>query len=132
MRILLDSHFCFWLALRRDRLSAAELAVILDPDNEIAFPSVAIWELSIKWDKRFVSGMRKGEANPGDVLRTLHAIEILAIDLTSEMAAAELLVEPPHRDPFDRLLLTIAQETDRKLLTRDEQLRRHPLAFHAD
>ena len=132
MRVLLDSHFCFWLALRRDRLSAAEFAVILDPDNEIAFPSVAIWELSIKWDKRFVSGMRKGEANPNDVLRTLRAIEILAIDLTSEMAAAELLVAPPHRDPFDRLLLTIAQETDRKLLTRDEQLRGHPQAFHAD
>ena len=35
-----------------------------------------------------------------------------------------------HSDPFDELLLTVAQETSRKLLTRDEKLRGHPLAFH--
>ena len=105
--------------------------MIVDPDNDLAFPSIAIWELSIKWEKRFVSGMRKGEANPNDVLEALRSMPISSVDLTCEMAAAVLRDSPPHRDPFDRLLLTIAQETNRKLLTRDEALRGHPLAIHA-
>lgn len=131
MRLLLDSHFCFWLALKPDAISAGELAAIVEPDNDIAFPSVAIWELRIKWEKRFVSGERKGEASPEDVLRYLRSAEILSVDLTSEFAAAALHIAMQHSDPFDRLLLTIAQETGRKLLTRDDKLRGHPLAYHA-
>ena len=81
---------------------------------------------------RFVSGMRKGEANPNDVLDILRALDLEEIDLTSQMAAAPLSHPAPHRDPFDAQLLTVAQETDRLLITRDEKLRGHPLAFHAD
>lgn len=132
MRLLLDSHFCFWFALRREQLSAKEQAIIYEADNDLAYSSVAIWELRIKWEKRFVSGERKGEANPGDVLTYLRRVEMPAIDLTPELAASELREPIAHSDPFDALLLTIAQETDRKLLTRDAALRGHPLAFHAD
>ena len=118
--------------MKRDALSVAELGSILEPDNDISFPSVAIWELRIKWEKRFVSGMRKGAASPEDVLQYLRSAEIPAIDLTCELASATLQDPIPHRDPFDALLLTIAQETGRKLMTRDEKLRGHQLAYHAD
>lgn len=131
MKLLLDSHYCFWLALRRDRLTTAELAIIFEPQNEIAFPSAAIWELRIKWNKRHVSGDRKGEANPSDVLVYLREIEMPSIDLTPEIASATLRFPIAHNDPFDELLVIIAQETARKLLTRDEKLRGHPLALHA-
>ena len=130
MRLLLDSHFCFWLALRRDRLAPPELDVMLDPENEIAFASASIWELRIKWDKRFVSGDRKGEANPSDVLDYLREIEMPAIDLTPELVLASLQTPIAHNDPFDELLLTIAQESERKLLTRDAKLRGHPMSYH--
>lgn len=131
MRLLLDSHYCFWLALRHDRLTPGEFAMLIEPENDIAFPSVAIWELRIKWERRFMSGTRKGEANPQDVLDYLRNLELAAVDLTPEVAAASLATPISHGDPFDALLLTIAQETGRKLFTRDEKLRGHPLAFHA-
>ena len=108
------------------------MAVILSPENDLGFASISIWELRIKWDKRFVSGARKGEANPLDVLNYLRLVEIPQIDLTPDLAACELKMPVAHNDPFDVLLLTIAQETDRKLLTRDAKLRGHPLALHAD
>ncbi|MFT4027648.1 MAG: PIN domain-containing protein [Novosphingobium sp.] len=130
--MLLDSHYCFWLALRRDRLTPREFAMLIEPENDIAFASVAIWELRIKWERRFMSGTRKGEANPQEVLDYLRDLEMPGIALTPEIAAAPLTAPIAHSDPFDALLLTIAQETDRKLLTRDRMLRGHPLAFHAD
>ena len=112
-------------------LTPAELAVVLEPDNDLAFASVAIWELQIKWERRFASGERKGAANPDDVLTYLRDLEMPAIDLTPELAAARLRDPVVHKDPFDALLLTIAQQTGRKLFTRDGKLRGHPLAFHA-
>jgi PIN domain nuclease of toxin-antitoxin system len=120
------------LALKRNRLRPAELAVLIEPDNDIAFPSVAIWELRIKWEQRYVSGERKGVASPIDVLDGLREAELPAIDLSPDFAAAKLREPIGHSDPFDELLLTIAQETGRRLLTRDAKLRGHPLAFHAD
>ena len=132
MRLLLDSHYCLWLTLRRDRLRAPEFDALIDPDNDLAFSSISIWELRIKWDRRYVSGERKIDASPNDVLDGLRAVRLTVVDLTADLAATPLRSPIPHSDPFDELLLTIAQETDRRLLTRDKKLRGHPLAFHAD
>ena len=132
MRLLLDSHYCLWLTLRRDRLRPAEFGVLVDPDNELAFASTSIWELQTKWERRFVSGERKGEASPLQILRGLRSVNIACVDLTAEIAASELRSPIQHGDPFDALLLTIAQETGLKLFTRDEKLRGHPLAYHAE
>lgn len=106
--------------------------MLIDPAHDLAFSSVSIWELQIKWDRRFASGDRKLGVYPIDVLDGLRAVTIGALDLTPELAAAKLQFPLQHGDPFDTLLLTIAQETGRKLFTRDEKLRGHPLAFHAE
>jgi PIN domain nuclease of toxin-antitoxin system len=118
--------------MRRDRLRQPEFDTLIDPDNDLAFSSVSIWELRIKWERRFVSGERKGEASPVSVLEGLREVEVSQIDLTPDLAACELLSPIAHSDPFDALLLTVAQQTERRLLTRDDKLRGHPLAFHAD
>jgi PIN domain nuclease of toxin-antitoxin system len=132
LRLLLDTHYCLWLTIQRERLRTAELAVIVEPENDIAYSSVAIWELRIKWEKRYVAGARKRDASPIDVLDSLRAAELPAIDLTPALAAAQLREPIAHRDPFDELLLTVAQETDQKLFTRNNDLRGHPLAHFAD
>ena len=51
--------------------------------------------------------------------------------LTPEQAAAALIEPLRHKDPFDALLLTQAQELGVRLLTRDGLLRGHPLAYFA-
>lgn len=132
MRLLLDSHYCLWLTLRRDRLRKTEFAVIDNPDNDLAFSSVSLWELRIKWDKRYISGERKLDASPTDILDGLRAVAISAVDLSPELATTPLHTPIAHEDPFDSLLLTIAQETGRKLMTRDAKLRGHPMAYHVD
>ncbi len=66
------------------------------------------------------------------MLDLVQALGIAVEPLSAEICASALSTPIAHKDPFDDLLLTIAQETGRKLLTRDEKLRGHPLAFHAD
>lgn len=129
MRLLLDTHYAFWLALRRDLLSAAELELLGGGNCDLFVSAVSIWELKLKWERRFTSGERKGPANPADVLGSLRAMGIALIELDGDLAVAELASPAPHDDPFDHLLLTIAQERGLRLLTRDRELARHPLAF---
>ena len=131
MRLLLDTHIVFWLALRRSKLNERELAVLLDPDNEITVPSVALWEIRLKWESHFVSGQPKGDASPIDVLVALKALDIAFAPLTADQAAASLRQALPHKDPFDHLLMTQAQELGMRLMTRDGDLRNHPTAFVA-
>lgn len=132
MRILLDTHLAYWLASDYSRLRPSELAAIMEPDNDVAVSAVSLWELRIKWQSRYSSGDRKGPGDSLEVLAALKRMNISAFALTAEHSAAGLRQPIGHKDPFDELLLTIAQETGHKLMTRDEKLRGHPLAFHAD
>ena len=129
--LLLDTHIAVWLATDRNQLSMGELAAIIEPNNEIVVSAVSVWELSIKWQKFFRSGERKGPMDPAEFLLALTQMDMPVLSLTPEHAAAQLSGAAFHADPFDTLLLTIAQETKAKLLTRDEKLRGHPLALHA-
>ena len=132
MRLLLDTHIALWVATERDSLSTGELGALIDPANELAVSAVSIWEMRIKWESRFRSGERKGPASPLGLLVALETLGMPIEPLDAVQAGTALNVPTLHSDPFDSLLLTIAQETGRKLLTRDEKLLGHPLAFHPD
>ena len=130
--ILLDTHIAVWAASDLALLRPAELAVILEPDNEIVVSAVSIWEMRIKWSKRFRTGERKGPIDPPEMLRALRDMNVVVLPLIAEHASADLRVALDHGDPFDNLLLTIAQELNGRLLTRDADLRDHPLAYTPD
>ena len=113
----------YWLVGDRSALREAEWAVLADPENDLACSSVALWELTLKWDSRFQSGDRKGPADPAQILSALQIAEVPVLPLTEDQAVAPLATPIPHRDPFDRMLLVQAQQLDMKLFTRDARLR---------
>jgi PIN domain nuclease of toxin-antitoxin system len=108
-------------------LKPSERALFSDPGHDFAASAVSIWELKIKWEKRFASGERKGAANPVDVLRTLRARNVPVEPLTPDQASALLQIPTNNNDPFDEQLLIHAQELGMRLLTRDEKLADHQL-----
>ena len=129
MRLLLDTHYAAWVAVAPERLSSKELELL--QDNEVIASAISIWELRIKWPILDRRGNRKGPADPRSVLEGLSALEIEMFALTAAHAAATLERPIAHNDPFDQALLIHAQELDAKLLTRDRELARHPLAITA-
>lgn len=132
MRLLLDTHVAFWLVAARHKLTPSEFTVLADPLHDLSVSAVSIWELRIKWNSFYQSGQRKGPDDPAKVLEGARRLLLPVEPLLPEHGAAALLHPIGHSDPFDELLLTIAQETGRKLLTRDKKLRGHPLAYHAN
>lgn len=129
MRILLDTHFMFWLSSDQAQLKRPEIELLADADTETMGSAVGLWELALKWERFHVSGARKGPASPALVLDWFDEARIVVVPLTPRQAAARLNEAIGHSDPFDRILLVQAQELDARLLTRDGRLADHPLAL---
>jgi len=119
----------FWLSSDQSQLKRTEIDMLADPATEAMGSAVALWELTLKWERFHMSGTRKGPANPARVLDWFEEAKIPVEALTSRQAATVLTTGIDHSDPFDCILLAQAQELDARLLTRDRRLSGHPLAL---
>lgn len=130
MRLLLDTHFLSWLALKPEKLDRREIALMRR--SELLVSTTSIIELRIKWRK-----FERTRHRRNDLLDPARALEYVAekglelLPLTGEVCATALDTPLPHDDPFDELLLIHAQYLGVKLLTRDTRLIDHPLAINA-
>lgn len=131
MKLLLDTHIAYWLAVERQALTGHELATLTSIDHQLVVSAVAIWELRLKWNSFHRSGTRKGPGDPSPVLGALRRMGIDILVLDPETAAMPLLVPMPHKDPFDELLLVQAQQIGGRLFTRDQALAAHPLTYQS-
>ncbi|WP_373488241.1 type II toxin-antitoxin system VapC family toxin [Blastomonas sp.] len=131
MRLLLDTHIAYWLAVERQSLTGRELAVLTSAENELTVSAVAIWELRLKWHSFYRSGQRKGPGDPTPVLGALRRMHVNILPLDPETAATPLLPPIAHKDPFDELLLVQAQQMGARLFTRDRALFPHPLTYQS-
>ncbi|MGH6786697.1 MAG: type II toxin-antitoxin system VapC family toxin [Novosphingobium sp.] len=132
MRLLLDTHFVLWAATERSQFTQAELSILTDNKHRLLVSAVSIWELRIKWNRRFRSGQRKGPYDPQVVMGALHRLGLTIEPMSGEQCAIRLNPPPDHSDPFDELLLAVAQHMSARLFTRDGALRGHPLAYLSD
>lgn len=129
MKVLLDTHFLVWLAAGATNLRAAERAVIQDGGNEILASAASVWELRIKWTRRVRSRGNEGTIDPTRALTFAEDVGIAILPLSAADCAATLKVTIPHHDPFDEMLLIHAQQIGARLLTRDGEMRAHPLVL---
>ena len=120
MRILLDTHILFWAMCMEDKLPRQILSWINDPDNEVFFSSASVWETVIKHSKnptampvdgnRFVSECIKAGFTPLGI-ENRHVLAVSGLKRKNG--------EPPHNDPFDRILIAQAKTEEMTMITHD-------------
>ena len=126
MRLLLDTHIALAVInLTQDGLPKAHSRHLSEKDHSFVVSAASLWEIAIK--NRL--GKLPLRIEPVEVSAYLHASEIMVIPVTAEHATAEAIPAPETRDPFDRLLLAVAQVEDAPLVTADARLVMHPLAW---
>jgi PIN domain nuclease of toxin-antitoxin system len=131
VRILLDSHYVLWLAIDAKKLKAGERDFLTTPDLQFVISSVSIWELRIKWQSLERKNKASFEISPAELLAFWRNMKAEISVLDPDHAVALLRVPLPHKDPFDQMLVVQAQELGIKIFTRDDDIKRHPLAISA-
>lgn len=118
MRLLLDTHVLLWALGAPHRLPAALATALCDPENEVLFSAVNIWEIAIK----------AGQGRPAFVndaalvAQEARAAGFVDLPVTTQHAAAVQSLPALHGDPFDRLLVAQALTEPLRLLTADAAL----------
>ena len=118
MKLLLDTHLLLWAATAPQRLSAEAQALFNDPDNELYFSAVSIWEVAIKCGldrpdfQLNVRQFRRGLIDNGYIELPMSSLHAVAIDILPAV----------HRDPFDRMLVAQASVEGFPLITSDALL----------
>ena len=123
MRILLDTHILFWSMCMEYKLPARILSWINDPENDIFFSSASVREIVIKHSKNPAAMPVDGDAFVSVCIQA--GFTPLAIDNRHVLAVGGLKRkdgEPPHNDPFDRILIAQAKTEDMTFITHDSLL----------
>lgn len=118
MRLLLDTNVFLWSAGEPRRLGAARDA-IEDRRNDLLISTVVVWEIAIK----FAIGRLPLPDEPAIFVPERTArLEARAVGISDEHALGVATLPLLHRDPFDRLLVSQAQQLGATLVTSDAVL----------
>lgn len=130
MRLLLDTHILIWLIMEDRRLDLADQELIFDPDTVALVSSLSIWEVRLKHNS---AGRRPRDSDipidPETTLEACRRLNLGVVNADAEDFTVQLRPALSHRDPFDEMLVVHAQRLGARLLTRDEKLVDHPVAY---
>jgi PIN domain nuclease of toxin-antitoxin system len=122
MRYLLDTQLLLWAAAGSSRLSLTATTIIEEPENELLFSPISLWEIAIK------NGLGREDfrVEPRRFRQALLDHGYQELVLTSEHAASIDSLPRLQSDPFDRMLIAQATVEGVTLLTADDQVARYP------
>lgn len=106
-----------------EELSDRARKIILDKDNEIYYSAASVWEITIKHmahpETFLYSGERleKGCEENGFISLPIYNRHVAVLKTLVRPKDA-----PPHKDPFDRILLAQAKAEGMRFMTHDALL----------
>ncbi len=123
-KYLLDTHIFIWANKEPKKLSENIQKILSNPNNQLYFSMVALWEMQIK--------MQLGKLKVSTDLKQLIAdikqdnlYQILPIKDTHIINLENL--PAIHRDPFDRLMISQAMIEDMTFLSVDNFVQQYSI-----
>jgi PIN domain nuclease of toxin-antitoxin system len=123
MTILLDTCALLWMLEDRTLLSPAASDVAAREETVLLFSQVSLIEIAIKT----AAGKLKIDSDMQMLPRLADASGIFMLPLRNEAVFRLSSLPPIHRDPFDRLLICEAMESEATICTPDELIRSYPI-----
>jgi PIN domain nuclease of toxin-antitoxin system len=126
VRLLIDTHIVLAIIWRElDGRYPQWAAMIEAAPSQCAISAASLWEITIKTRM----GKLELQMPLGDIEPYLTALGFPVLAVSAAHVTSRASPEPPTRDPFDRLLLAIAQGEGMRFLTADRALAGHPVTF---
>jgi PIN domain nuclease of toxin-antitoxin system len=125
VNLLVDTHIWLWLIDPKKSLPAAIRATVTSADNTLWLSPVSVWEAAVK----SAAGKLPLPDTPRASAELFLKAGAQALPLTIEHAAMQISDPPTTKDPFDRLLLAQCEASAMRLVTADDRLKDHRLAW---
>ena len=119
MRLLLDTHTLIWYTSADPKLSAAALAAISHPANDVAVSAASLWEVGIKAAK---GALELDMSFPDFVLTAITLPGFAYLGVNPDHVIDLLSLPFHHKDPFDRMLVAQTRAEGMTLVTRDDKI----------
>jgi PIN domain nuclease of toxin-antitoxin system len=115
MTILLDTHVVIWLGENSQRLGRQAREILAAPSNQLVVSYVSIWEIAIK---AAVGKMVYDES----IFEDMAAADIAIAYPTREALTAYRIHNQANKDPFDNMLLAVAETEHCAFMTSDAKI----------
>ena len=119
MKILLDTHYLLWAFIDTSKISKSVYHKLLSDENEIFYSQASLWEISIKYNMRKLS--LKGMV-PEEFYKEVENSFFQCRPFKNDELISFYNLPIEHRDPFDRLIITMAQENNLTIVTKDTKI----------
>ncbi len=122
MDYLIDTHVCLWAIADKEKLSAKVRSILEDMRTKILVSQVSLLEVAIKIK---VGKLNEFEVSMPEFVDAILAtgFELLLLKNEHFFTYSNFDFPEQHRDPFDRMLISIAQFENATLISKDEHFR---------
>jgi PIN domain nuclease of toxin-antitoxin system len=126
MRYLLDTHAFIWAISEQNKLSTKVKNIISNPENEILVSALSFWEISLKYSlgKMDIDNIPPDEL---PVWAKKHSFKIIPLEATTA-STYHKLIPTYHKDPFDRMLIWEALQSNIPFISKDENVEKYQSA----
>jgi len=116
VRLLIDTHALLWWLSDDPSLSRAARKAMAETSNVLLVSAASAWEIATKVRLGRLPGAAELAADfQGFMLRE----GFTTLDITPDHAIRAGLLPGPHRDPFDRMLISQAQAENVPIVTNE-------------
>ena len=116
MRLLIDTHALLWWLNDEPSLSPAARKAMAESSNVLLVSAASAWEIATKVRLGKLPTAEELAADfQGFMLREGFTI----LDITANHATRAGLLPGPHKDPFDRMLISQAQAENVPIVTNE-------------
>ena len=124
MKLLLDTQVLLWADNDPDKLSPTARDLLSDPANARLLSVASLWEIQIKAQLGKLQ-LRLPLTNLMEEQARKNAVEILPVTASHVFELSQL--PAVHKDPFDRLIASVARVENATLLSADPVFRGYPV-----
>lgn len=116
MRLLIDTHALLWWLSDDSSLSRTARKAMGETSNVLLVSAASAWEIATKVRLGWLPGAEELAADfQGFMLREGFA----TLDITTDHAVRAGLLPGPHKDPFDRMLISQGQAENLPIVTNE-------------
>jgi PIN domain nuclease of toxin-antitoxin system len=116
-RLLLDTHAFLWWLAGDERLSTDAREAISEELDPIFVSAASIWEIATK---HRLGKLPAASAIAGDLVRVIESQGFVGLPITIRHGETAGALPGPHRDPFDRMLISQALLDDLVLVSNEQ------------